>query len=280
MSYFSALFLIFAFLFTLFILYNVYRYYQKQQLLTRLETIPFPQQWRRYLEHTVHYPKLGDADKNAIERSMLRFIYTKHFQGVGLEVTDEMKVVTAFYACLIVLAKPGYCYPQLETVLFYTHDFIVKEVQSHGGIFTEGTFMLEGQTDAKTVVLSWHEARKQAYHLTHHNVIVHEFAHELDFEDGIPDGIPPLQRGLYANWAKTLHHDFDTLSQAVTRGRYLGKYKLLGEYAATNEAEFFAVASELYFERPEQLKKHFPELYNLLKEFYEQASISDDKTVF
>lgn len=268
MPYPLALLLVFTSFFTLYILYSAYRYYQKQQLFKQLETMPFPDPWRRYLEHTVHYPKLSTQQKRTIERSILRFIHAKSFQGAGIEITDEMKVVTAFYACLMVLNKPGYCYPQLETVLLYAHDFIVKEVRSHGGIFSEGAFVLEGQSDAKTVVLSWHEARKQAYHLTHHNVIVHEFAHELDFEDGIPDGIPPLQRSLYTRWAKTLHHDFDALSNAVTRGRYLGKYKLLGDYAATNESEFFAVASELYFEHPKQLKKHFPELFEVLNDFY------------
>ncbi|HHH73048.1 MAG TPA: hypothetical protein ENL04_04415, partial [Sulfuricurvum sp.] len=70
MSYPLALLFIFTFFFILFIIYNVYRYYQKQRLLKQLETMPFPLQWRRYLEHTVHYPKLGDADKNAIERSI------------------------------------------------------------------------------------------------------------------------------------------------------------------------------------------------------------------
>jgi Mlc titration factor MtfA (ptsG expression regulator) len=228
----------------------------------------FPDAWRTYLERTVHYPRLSPEQQQRVERSILKFVHLKQFIGVGLDVTDEMRVVTAFYACLMVLEKPGYCYPSLQNILLYSHDFIVKEVKSRGGIYTEGAYVLEGQSSTESVVLSWHEARKQAYHLTHHNVIIHEFAHELDFEDGMADGVPPLTRGLYARWTRIMQHDFKALSAAVTRGRYLDRYKLLGEYAATNEAEFFAVVSELYFEKPGQLKHHFPELYHLLETFY------------
>ncbi len=268
MPYPLAILLIFSTVFVLAALFYLYRWYRERQRIKKAMTMPFPDAWRHYLEHTVHYPRLDAEQKRRIERSVLKFIFTKRFVGIGLDVTDEMKVVTAFYACLIVLGKPGYCYTSLKTVLIYSHDFIVKQVQGNGGIFTEGAFVLEGQSNAETVVLSWHEVRKQAYHLTHHNVVVHEFAHELDFEDGLPDGTPPLQRGLYDRWSRIMQRDYAALSQAVTRGRYLEKYKLLGDYAATNEAEFFAVASELFFEHPRKLYRHFPELFNLFRDFY------------
>lgn len=268
MTYPLALLLIFTLLFIVAASFSLFRTYKRQVLLKKVESMPFPDAWRPYLEHTVHYPRLSPQKRQQVERSILKFIHLKNFVGVGLDVTDEMKVVTAFYACLMVLGKPDYCYSSLQTILLYSHDFIVKEAKNNGGIYNEGAYMLEGQSNAQTVVLSWHEARKQAYHLTHHNVIVHEFAHELDFEDGMADGTPPLQRGLYTRWAHIMQQDYEALSAAITRGRYLDKYKLLGAYAATNEAEFFAVASELYFEKPDQLKHHFPELYELLDAFY------------
>jgi Mlc titration factor MtfA (ptsG expression regulator) len=177
--------------------------------------------------------------------------------------------VTAFYACLLVLRKPGFCYDAVSTVLLYARDFAAHQHLDHGGIVTEGVFALDGQADPSTVVLSWHDARHEATHHGRDNVIVHEFAHQLDFADGVPDGIPPLPKAFHDRWKRILETDFHALQDAYNHGHDPGRYRLLGDYAATDETEFFAVSSERFFMRPHALRRDFPELFRLLNEFYE-----------
>jgi len=229
----------------------------------------FPKSYKNYLNNTPYYKKLDDADKQKIEKSILRFIYTKEFVGVGLDVTDEMKVIIAFYACLLLLKKEtDNCYDNLLTIIIYPSVVAFERVEANSGIYTKEKFLIDGQAANDTVIIIWHDAKKEAYHLRHDNVIIHEFAHEIDFMDGIADGIPPLARSKYDEWARVLYRDFKNLNEIALKNREWGKYKLLGPYAATNEAEFFAVATERFFESPKSLEKHFPQLYKELKDFY------------
>ena len=268
MPYPLALLLIFSIVFAVAGFVYFYRAYRRRRLLKTLENRPFDPQWRRWLEKTVHYPHLDPAQKEAVERSILKFVWTRDFAGIGIEVTEEMKVVVAFYACLIVLDKKAFCYEAVDTVMLYARDFAAHQHHESGGIVTEGVFDLDGQADPSTVVLSWHDARHEATHHGRDNVIVHEFAHQLDFADGVPDGIPPLPKSFHERWKHVLEADFHALQEAYLHEHDPGKYRLLGDYAATDETEFFAVASERFFMRPHALKTHFPELFNLMREFY------------
>jgi Mlc titration factor MtfA (ptsG expression regulator) len=205
-----------------------------------------------------------------LQRSILRFIHTKEFIGVGLHVSDEMKVIIAFYACLLLLYKnTTNCYDSLKSIIIYPHSVMIKQIKSYGGIYTKEQFMIEGQSANDTVVITWNEAKKESYHMHRSNVIIHEFTHEIDFMDGEIDGIPPMEHSKYHGWITILTKEFDTLSAIVHKNRDWGKYKLLGSYAAGNEAEFFAVVTERFFEMPEALKLHFPELYSELQNFYQ-----------
>ena len=229
----------------------------------------FPKSYKNYLNNTPYYQKLDDADKQKIEKSILRFIYTKEFVGVGLDVTDEMKVIIAFYACLLLLKKEtDNCYDNLLTIIIYPSVVAFERVEANSGIYTKEKFLIDGQAANDTVIIIWHDAKKEAYHLRHDNVIIHEFAHEIDFMDGLADGIPPLERSKYDEWAKILYRDYKKLHKIVFKDKEWGKYKLLGAYAATNEAEFFAVLTERFFQSPKSLQRHFPELYKELKDFY------------
>jgi len=104
--------------------------------------------------------------------------------------------------------------------------------------------------------------------LTNPEKILSEFAHEIDFLDGNADGTPPMPYDKYHEWAQVLFYHFDKLRDVSLKNRDWGDYKLIGSYAATNEAEFFAVISERFFESPKSLKEKFPDLYNELKSFY------------
>ena len=242
---------------------------RKERLIAEAEKTPFKDEYRTFLKKTPHYDSLDAADKEAIERSILRFAYTKEFVGIGLEVTEEMKVIIGFYACLLLLhVEKAHCYENLERILIYPTPVAIDNIKSSGGIYTKEQFVIEGQSANDTVVIIWHEARHEAYHLRHNNVIIHEFAHEIDFLDGEIDGVPPIERSKYHEWCQVLFGDYEKLSEVALKNRDWGRYKLLGAYAATNEAEFFAVVTERFFESPNHLKRTFPELYNELKGFY------------
>jgi len=268
MSYPLALLSIFTLLFLITAAIVYYRGRQQRLLLEKLRDMPFPETWRSYLERTVTYPHLAPQARASVERSLLTFVHTKTFSGIGLDVTDEMRVVIAFYACLMVRNRPHYDYPTVSGILVYADEFVVDEHHEEGGIVYEGRSVLDGQSSPDTVVLSWYDAEAEAHHPSEHNVIIHEFAHILDFEDGVSDGFPLLPKAEEKRWEHTLEHEFKAHQKAVGHGHLSGKHHFLGDYAATNEAEFFAVASERYFMQPERLQHHFPELYDLLADFY------------
>ncbi len=268
MTYFLLLLVIFTTLFLAYLSWTFYQTRRERRLLASIETMPFEASWRTYLEKTVHYPHMSPAERERIERSILRFVWTRRFVGVGIDVTDEMKTVIAFYACMLVMEKGAFCYDNVETVLIYSRYFAAHRRNEHGGIVSEGVFELDGEADPSTIVLSWHDARHEAFHHGRDNVIVHEFAHQLDFADGVPDGIPPLSNAFHARWKRILETDFRALEAAYAHDRDPEKFALLGDYAATDETEFFAVASERFVMRPHALRRHFPELFNLLHDFY------------
>ena len=254
----------------LFFLFSWYKRKKIEQLLQK----PFPNEFVTVLASLPLYQKLDDEEKQQIYKTIMLFLATKEFVGVSLEITDEMRVVVAFHACLLLLhSQVSHCYENLQTVVIYPNTVIAKQISNNGGIYTKGEFLLEGQSSSDTVVLAWNDAKKDAYHLQHNNVVIHEFAHELDFLDGMADGTPPLPYSKYHEWAQVLSHDFNRLVNVSLKNRDWGKYKLIGSYAATNEAEFFAVVSERYFEEPEKLKKHFPELYKELDMFYNMTKV-------
>jgi len=231
--------------------------------------MPFPEEAGKILSRIKHYRVLNVEEKEKMERSILRFIYTKNFTGIRLEVTEEMKVIIAFYACLLLLhIETDNCYDNLHTIIIYNQPVMMERVQNNGGIFSKEQFLIDGQSANDTVVIIWHDAKREAYHPRKENVIVHEFAHEIDFMDGEIDGVPPLERSKYHEWTNVLYKEFQKLSSVALKNRDWGDYKFIGEYAATNEAEFFAVLTERFFESPKSLKKKFPDIYNELKEFY------------
>lgn len=242
---------------------------KKQEKLQKINSMPFEEEYRVYLRKTPHYKNLSDLEKQKIERSILLFANTKDFIGISLEVSDEMKIIIAFYACLLLLhIDTKNCYDNLKTIIIYPHPVATRKIQNSGGIFSNEEFFIEGQSANDTVVIIWDEAKSEAYQLRDNNVIIHEFAHEIDFMDGEIDGIPPLEKSKYNEWSRVVHGEFNKLSEIALKDREWGKYKLLGSYASTNEAEFFAVLTERFFESPQSLQNNFPQLYSELEAFY------------
>ncbi len=251
------------------LLYWSFKSWLRKKRLQEILSKPFPKKYEHILKKIPYYQKLTPQEQAKIKKSILIFIESKEFIGVKLEITDEIKVTVAFYACLLLLRLPTTnCYDNLLTIIVYPSHVIYDMARESGGIVTKEPLLLAGQSANDTVVISWNDAKKEAYHIGKENVILHEFAHEIDFFDGEIDGLPPLSEAKYKEWSEILYQDYNKLKAKAIANRYWGKYKILGDYAATNEAEFFAVATERFFGTPNALKHHFPELYKELKEFY------------
>ncbi|WP_456390714.1 M90 family metallopeptidase [Hydrogenimonas sp.] len=268
MTYYFALMQVIVGLITVILIWQTLGYFKNRRLWKKVRRMPLPSAYKETLEKIPHYRALPDELKEKMRPKILFFIETKEFVGVKIDVTDEMKAVVAFYACLMVVEIPNECFNQLVTILIYPYEVITEEIRENGGVYSQQKLLLEGQSIDDTVVIAWRDAKKQAYHLYPHNVVVHELAHVLDFEDGVPDGVPPIQRSLHHRWTKVLYRHFKELQSRVRKNRSWEDYKILGSYAATNEAEFFAVVSEIFFQKPLSLKRHFPGLYDILYQFY------------
>lgn len=201
-----------------------------------------------------------------------QFLNEKHFEGSGgLEVTEAMKVIVAAQACLLILNLDAGCYPGVRVVVLYPGTFVPKPTEFdhrlYIGPIPQPTPLL-GQHVRGVVVLSWESvAHGAAQTGDGGNVVLHEFAHELDLEDGIVDGVPLLEAPSSTRvWARVLQQRFDELGRTVLEG----EPDVLNAYGATNRAEFFAVATETFFEKPQELQRRYPDLYEELKGFYRQ----------
>jgi len=182
----------------------------------------------------------------------------------GLEVTDEMRVCIAAQACRLTLNLSEDAYRRARTVYVFPGTY-----SAHGGDSGEGRSHRHGEAWLRgPMVFSWDAARHGVRNEDDgRNVVYHEFAHKLDMLDGYADGVPPVATsGAHQAWTEVLDAEYKALVQADERG----KRTLLDKYGATNPAEFFAVATELFFERPDRMKDRHEELYRSMAAFYRQ----------
>ena len=243
----------------------------------KIQAQPFPPEWSWIMARNVPiYAQLSELDKAELRGLIQVFLAEKVFEGCGgLEITDEIKVTIASQACLLLLRRDTDVYPNLITILVYPNAY-VSNMPQHGphGIVTEGPQGRLGEAwTSGVVVLSWDDVKQGATDVRDgHNVVFHEFAHQLDTEDGSADGAPVLpNRNLYSAWARVLGEEYEELRKAAETG----KKSVLDTYGATEPAEFFAVATEAFFEKPVQLKKKHPELYEELRVYYNRDPEAD-----
>ena len=219
--------------------------------------------------------RLPEADQRELQGHLQVFLAEKYFEGcAGLELTEEIKVTIAAQACLLLLHRETNYYPRLVTILVYPYAYVAKSVEPiGGGVVQEGETARLGEAwKDGVVVLSWDDVRRGASNLHDgHNVVLHEFAHLLDQQDGSADGAPILEhRSQYVTWARVLSDEYEQLRRDTEQGRT----DVLDEYGATNPAEFFAVATECFFEKPIPLRRKHPQLYEELKNYYRQDPAS------
>jgi len=237
----------------------------------RLPTGPIPDSWYGIVDHDVPLARwLSAEERERLLRLVQVFLAEKHFEGCGgLTVTEEMKVRIAAEACLLLLNLEGPCYPTLRTVLVYPYGFVPKIAGAPGtGEIARSPVPLIGESWGDgVVVISWDDAVRGARNPADgDNVVLHEFAHQLDAEDGTADGAPILAPGALRTWGGVLSEEYERLRREAADDRR----SALDEYGATNKAEFFAVATETFFEKPVQLEREHPELYSQLQQFYRQ----------
>jgi hypothetical protein len=243
----------------------LFRYYRRKKLMS----IPFPLKWEGILNRNVAlYRYLPDSLKKQLQGHIQVFLGEKIFEGCGgLKITDEIRVTIAAQACILLLNRKPTYYPKLYTILVYPGAYVGKKVTVIGMLHTEEMTVRGGESWPRgEVVLAWDYVRQHAIDLADgYNVVLHEFAHQLDQEDGSADGAPILEKqSSYKTWARVLSKEYQDLKRRALSGRK----DIMDAYGATNPAEFFAVATETFFERPKQMKLTHPELYNELKSYY------------
>ena len=233
----------------------------------RLRAPPFPAAWRRILRRRVPaVARLPYHLQRRLKAHIQVFVAEKAFIGCqGPAITDEVRVTIAAQACLLLLghAQPD-CYPRLAQILVYPDTFVTQREQALGnGLVHEQRLSMSGESWSQgQVILSWADVLSGAADPADgHNVVLHEFAHQIDQDTGIADGRPwrPTP-ALRQRWAAVMDAAFERLRQEPST--------VIDAYGATQPAEFFAVVTELFFERPQALAAEAPDVYGELRELF------------
>jgi Mlc titration factor MtfA (ptsG expression regulator) len=232
---------------------------------------PIPTHWREIVARNVPLAaRLAASDREHLLRLAQVFLHDKPMEGVGLALTDEIRVTIAAQACLLLLHLDYPCYPTLRRVLVYPGVFHPRrvDVPRLGEIHEEPRATLGEAWTSGVVVLSWDSSLVGALNPdAGQNVVLHEFAHVLDGENGAMDGLPLLDHpSSFHTWSDV----FQSLYERQVRETLEGKEPPVHPYGATNRAEFFAVATEAFFTSPGRLRERLPELYGELAKFYRQ----------
>jgi len=241
-----------------------YRNWRRQRELQQ----PFPKAWRTLLRaHMPLYQKLPPPLKKQLEEYVQLFLSEKAFYGcAGFDVDERVKITIAGHACLLILARPYASYDDVRSILVYPDVYRVQTAQSDGIVVSVGDQVRAGEASNRgQVVLAWSECEEGAMNSDGpHNVILHEFAHQLDYLDGTADGAPPLSGEQAQVWQQTMTKAYENLRSSL---RHHQK-SWLDPYGATKPAEFFAVLTEAFFQQPKHLKAEQPDVYDALRGFY------------
>jgi Mlc titration factor MtfA (ptsG expression regulator) len=240
--------------------------------LSRAEVIAeaFPERFRKLMVRRVPCAALlTEAERTKLEALVRIFNSEKSFEAAGgLELSEEMQVVIAARACLLVLQRvelDSPLYPDLDTIIVYPSTFRAKLVRREGYVtVTEEQARLGESWTRGMVVLAW-DAIEGGSSNDGHDVVLHEFAHQLDAQDGAMDGTPELDDlERYAIWSDVAGAEYAALCDAVEHHRKTN----IDAYGATNAPEFFAVVVEQFFERPRSLERRHADLYHELATFF------------
>ena len=236
----------------------------------RLRTLPFPAEWEGIVARNVTaFRRLSLTDQRELLGHTQVLLSEKHFEGCGgLELTDEIRVTVAAYAALLLLHRDTDYYPRLTSILVYPAAYVATGERHVGdGLWEDGERVRLGETGERlsVVVVAWEDVPRAGHMIDDGgNVVLHEFAHQLDFEDRVVDGTPLLEQRQWESWPRVMSAEYEAFVRALDNG----EPTFIGVYAAKNRAEFFAVLTEQFFGRGKELRDRHPALYEELRSFY------------
>ncbi|WGL17498.1 zinc-dependent peptidase [Microbulbifer bruguierae] len=247
-------------------------------------------------ERLALFPYLPAKRQQELQENISLFLRDKEFVGCnGLGITEEIRVVIAAHACLLLLQRENNCYPNLHTVLVYPDAYLAEETHYQGQVQSTHLSARAGESHYRgPVVISWEDLQRGlAQPQLGHNVAIHEFAHKLDEEDGYVDGRPPFETSSEGKtWAPVMREAFAKLRQRLhaeysdtakpdavpsdadqsdtdqSMGQDKSQLWVLDSYGAQSPAEFFAVATEAFFIVPGRMEAAHPELYREMQNYF------------
>ncbi len=240
----------------------------------RSTRIPWPL-WQAAVRAAPLLVRVAPRDRWRLRALAGRFLRDKTISGArGLAPDDFSRVFIAAQACLPVLRLGLDWYRGWTEVIVYPDTFVVeRDEYDAGGVVHRSRRALAGESwDRGPVILSWADAHPaQGHRQPGSNVILHEFAHKLDLLNGAANGMPPLHSGMSRReWTETFSAAYAQLCRQLERGQHTP----LDPYAGEGPAEFFAVASEEFFEDPVHLQRAYPAVYDQLSRFYRQDPLT------
>ncbi len=254
---------------TIFATLAALKYYKKRKL-AKIYSQPIPNDWTDLLErHVALYKVLPKSLKRKLHGHINYFLQTKTIVGCnGMEIDDVVRLTIAGNASLLVLNVQQPIYANFETILVYPDTYVAKRVSYQNDVHTENESTMAGESWHRgPVVLSWEAVRRGSKIANDgHNVVMHEFAHKLDEESGTVNGLPSLRsHEQFDSWVKVLNQEYNTFLQRVE----LNKNRVIDDYGSVSPPEFFAVATESFFEKSTSMKRKLPELYKQLESYYQ-----------
>lgn len=227
------------------------------------------QEWQELLGRVALCRRLPLEDRAELQEILTLLLRRKRFEGAGgLVMTDAIRVAIASQAAVLLLHRRTSLYSKLGSIIVYPGEYTVHEnVETEDGWVDEIEEERSGEAwTIGAVVLSWGDVIRDL-HGAASNVVLHEFAHQLDAESGAMNGAPVLaSRELRRRWADTLGRAFERLQAAIDRE----EETLLDPYGAEDAAEFFAVSVEAFFLQPEAMQRAEVELYRILRDYFRQ----------
>lgn len=247
---------------------GVWWYFARRSKRAATIATPFPEEWRAFLlEACPVYRRMPEDLRRRLEPVVRAFLEDIRFVGCnGLTVTDEMRVLIATQACMLIVARHPGAYRDLMSVLLYPEEFVVNRTnEDEAGVVTEFEDVLSGEShDTSRIVLSWQDVIDPPAEEEICNVVLHEFAHYLDSTVGGEFTDLDSRHEALEDWHAILEDEFNAHADAVEND----EETLINPDGAEHPSEFFAYATEVFFEAPEALKERHPRLYEGLSQAY------------
>lgn len=242
----------------------------KQRILTT--EAPLEQDWAKAFASTPLVSRYSQEDKERLKELAVLFLHYKTVTASNdFEITQHIKLCIALQACVPILNLGLSWYDGWYTVIVYPGPFVkVGQTLDSFGVMHEGELALEGESWLQgPVIINW-EQGQNAGEIDGQNLLIHEFSHKLDMLNGSANGLPPLHSNMpIQDWANAFNLAYADFQHKLEHNEPTP----FNRYAATSPAEFFAVLSEVFFELPQFIHDHYPDVYQQLSMFYQQSPL-------